>query len=86
MLPGITKPEIYLLLIVCDYDDLKQAKSPSKDIYYRFLLNLFLVLSSKFPLIMLQYPHLEQALKYYFGYDNFRPGQRQIIEDALSKR
>jgi ATP-dependent DNA helicase RecQ len=35
---------------------------------------------------MLQYPHLEQALKYHFGYDNFRPGQRQIIEDALHNR
>ncbi|MEH2009868.1 DNA helicase RecQ [Nostoc sp.] len=35
---------------------------------------------------MLQYPHLEQALKYHFGYDQFRPGQRQIIEDALENR
>ncbi|MDH6100658.1 DNA helicase RecQ [Anabaenopsis sp. FSS-46] len=35
---------------------------------------------------MLQYPHLEQALKYHFGYDNFRPGQRQIIEDALQNQ
>ncbi|MBE9051162.1 DNA helicase RecQ [Nostocales cyanobacterium LEGE 11386] len=35
---------------------------------------------------MLQYPNLEQALKYHFGYDNFRPGQRQIIEDALQNR
>ncbi|MBN3926876.1 DNA helicase RecQ [Nostoc sp. NMS4] len=35
---------------------------------------------------MLQYPHLEQALKYHFGYDQFRPGQRQIIEDALQNR
>ncbi|MDB9376575.1 DEAD/DEAH box helicase, partial [Nodularia sphaerocarpa] len=35
---------------------------------------------------MLQYPHLEQALKHNFGYDNFRPGQRQIIEDALENR
>ncbi|MBD2344546.1 DNA helicase RecQ [Anabaena subtropica] len=35
---------------------------------------------------MLQYPHLEQALKYHFGYDNFRPGQRQVIEDALQNR
>lgn len=35
---------------------------------------------------MLQYPKLEQALKYHFGYDQFRPGQRQIIEDALQNR
>ncbi len=35
---------------------------------------------------MLQYPDLEQALKYHFGYDRFRPGQRQIIEDALQNR
>ncbi|MBO3460413.1 DNA helicase RecQ [Aetokthonos hydrillicola Thurmond2011] len=35
---------------------------------------------------MAQYPNLEQALKYYFGYDNFRPGQRQIIEQALENR
>jgi ATP-dependent DNA helicase RecQ len=26
---------------------------------------------------------LEQALKHYFGYDQFRPGQRHIIETAL---
>jgi len=35
---------------------------------------------------MLQYSNLEQALKYHFGYDKFRPGQRQIIEDALQNR
>ncbi|MFQ4145797.1 DNA helicase RecQ [Chlorogloeopsis sp. ULAP02] len=35
---------------------------------------------------MSQSPHLEKALKYHFGYDNFRPGQRQVIEDALSNR
>ncbi|WP_016949927.1 DNA helicase RecQ [Anabaena sp. PCC 7108] len=35
---------------------------------------------------MLQYPHLEKALKHHFGYDQFRPGQRQIIEDALENR
>ncbi|WP_413175678.1 DNA helicase RecQ [Anabaena azotica] len=35
---------------------------------------------------MLEYPQLEKALKYHFGYDQFRPGQRQIIEDALQNR
>ncbi|WP_353930939.1 DNA helicase RecQ [Okeanomitos corallinicola TIOX110] len=35
---------------------------------------------------MLQYPELEKYLKYHFGYDHFRPGQRQIIEDALQNR
>jgi ATP-dependent DNA helicase RecQ len=35
---------------------------------------------------MLQYSHLEKALKFHFGYDQFRPGQRQIIEDALQNR
>ncbi|RUR77820.1 DNA helicase RecQ [Chlorogloeopsis fritschii PCC 9212] len=35
---------------------------------------------------MSQSPNLEKALKYHFGYDNFRSGQRQVIEDALSNR
>ncbi|MEM7725461.1 MAG: DNA helicase RecQ [Cyanobacteria bacterium P01_A01_bin.45] len=30
--------------------------------------------------------HLEQALKHHFGYDSFRPGQRQVIEDALNNQ
>ena len=29
---------------------------------------------------------LEQALKHFFGYESFRPRQRQIIEEALSNR
>lgn len=29
---------------------------------------------------------LEKALKHYFGYDSFRPGQKQIIQQALENR
>jgi ATP-dependent DNA helicase RecQ len=29
---------------------------------------------------------LEKALKHYFGYDSFRPGQRQIVEQALQNQ
>ena len=29
---------------------------------------------------------LEKALKHYFGYDTFRPGQRQIVEQALQNQ
>ncbi|RDJ93854.1 hypothetical protein B4Q13_19015, partial [Lacticaseibacillus rhamnosus] len=29
---------------------------------------------------------LEEALKQYFGYDSFLPGQRQIIEQVLAGR
>lgn len=35
---------------------------------------------------MPQFRSLEHALKHYFGYDTFRLGQRQIIEDALQNR
>lgn len=35
---------------------------------------------------MYQFQSLEQALKHYFGYDRFRPGQRNIVEEALQNR
>ncbi len=35
---------------------------------------------------MYQSHSLEEALKHFFGYDSFRPGQRQIIEQALQNR
>ena len=33
-----------------------------------------------------QFETLEQALKHYFGYDQFRAGQREIITTALANR
>jgi ATP-dependent DNA helicase RecQ len=38
------------------------------------------------PTIAEEFISLEQALKHYFGYDSFRAGQRQIIENALADR
>jgi ATP-dependent DNA helicase RecQ len=35
---------------------------------------------------MSQFQSLEEALKHFFGYDRFRPGQRQIIEESLQNR
>ncbi|MGK7918202.1 MAG: DNA helicase RecQ [Prochloraceae cyanobacterium] len=35
---------------------------------------------------MYQWQSLEQALKHFFGYDSFRAGQRQIIEEVLENR
>ncbi|HEY9671417.1 MAG TPA: DNA helicase RecQ [Waterburya sp.] len=35
---------------------------------------------------MPQFHSLEEALKHFFGYDTFRPGQRQIVEEALQDR
>lgn len=39
-----------------------------------------------FQSIMTQSHSLEQALKHFFGYDSFRLGQRQIVEEALQNR
>ncbi len=35
---------------------------------------------------MPKFPSLEEALKHFFGYDTFRPGQQQIVEEALQNR
>lgn len=35
---------------------------------------------------MPQFPSLEAALKHFFGYEHFRPGQRKIVEEALQNR
>jgi ATP-dependent DNA helicase RecQ len=35
---------------------------------------------------MSQFPSLEKALKHYFGYDSFRPGQKQIVQQALKNQ
>ena len=32
------------------------------------------------------FPSLETALKHHFGYDQFRPGQRQVIETILKNQ
>ena len=35
---------------------------------------------------MPQFDSLEEALKHFFGYDTFRLGQRQIVEEAIAQR
>ena len=37
-------------------------------------------------LTMPQFHSLEEALKHFFGYDTFRPGQQQIVQEALQSR
>ncbi|MGL5061981.1 MAG: DNA helicase RecQ, partial [Microcoleus sp.] len=43
-------------------------------------------MSGSIPPTFTQPRSLEQALKHFFGYDCFRPGQREIVEAALEKR
>src|SRR5258708_29536718 len=56
--------------------------------YYRFRNSIIMVYHQE--AIRSQEPanldEIEQALKQYFGHDNFLAGQREIIEDALSGR
>jgi ATP-dependent DNA helicase RecQ len=43
-------------------------------------------MSGSHPPTLSQPLSLEQSLKRFFGYDSFRPGQREIVEAALEKR
>lgn len=43
-------------------------------------------MSSTSPLSIPGFESLEEALKHFFGYDQFRPGQKQVIEAALQKQ
>ena len=43
-------------------------------------------MSASHPPTLSQPLSLEQALKHFFGYNSFRPGQREIVEAALEQR
>ncbi|HIK15702.1 MAG TPA: DNA helicase RecQ [Leptolyngbyaceae cyanobacterium M33_DOE_097] len=43
-------------------------------------------MTASFSLASTTFTSLEQALKYHFGYDRFRPGQRKIVEAALQNQ
>lgn len=44
------------------------------------------IVTPHIPSTMPRFQSLEAALKHYFGYDSFRPGQKQIVEQALQNQ
>ncbi|NJN04054.1 MAG: DNA helicase RecQ [Leptolyngbyaceae cyanobacterium RM1_1_2] len=50
------------------------------------MVNLPLDNSARPALDQANFPSLEKALKHFFGYDQFRLSQRQVIEDTLQNR
>jgi ATP-dependent DNA helicase RecQ len=43
-------------------------------------------MTANLPSVTPSFSSLEQALKHFFGYDSFRPGQKQIIQAALASQ